>query len=298
MSRDREEDDGDAVQRAFQEYMLRGKNHVSVGKADELGTIVQKMKDTEEHRTRNEKVALGKVVRQYKSIGNAFNQVLVNNWLSADDHASAVIHSIANLRDRVYLISRDLRTLKQAQEERQRYGVAEPPWKGNGYRRKTGTRLTRTDLELALSHDLTQHERMLAGLRSALVELQQAQDGMGRRLDELLALYNSSNLRYWSRVDTEEVEKICALVERCEIVYKATSNEVFRKQCLAEDVVSSTTDSILFREPAILDVSSKRTPQSVAQHCANQWSRGSTQSFLSQHVGLIEEICAAVASNI
>jgi hypothetical protein len=151
------------------------------------------------------------------------------------------------------------------------------------------TALPGDDLELALSHDLLQHERMLSGARKLIHSLGEAQDALGRRLDELL----------WHHMDTYRLlddsitpegslafEGAAVKVDECQQLYSQTSRELYRKQHLAVQVLDSVQDTLLFREKGVFssgggdgdDVS--RTPRGVALRVADQWPRTHRESHL------------------
>ena len=136
---------------------------------------------------------------------NAFDRVLVTEWLSIDDNLAQVVHSISHLQDRCRALSQEL-----SQSHSQQHA-----W--------SSTRPTRTIaanlLHHALTKDLLEHERLLQGLRKLLSALQQGQEALGRRLD----------------VDDND----------CLVLYQATAAELYRKQVLAKELLDHATDDLV-----------------------------------------------------
>ena len=67
--------------------------------------------------------------------------------------------------------------------------IDEDDWKSHGYqqhsKKSSSQYLQINDLQLALSHDLEQHEKMLVGLRSLMSNLAECHDALGRIVDSL-----------------------------------------------------------------------------------------------------------------
>jgi hypothetical protein len=293
-------DDDEAMQAAFAAFMLGGKTQQQqVSSPSPSSSQSPRISQTQSF--------FNKALRKYQPIVNACHGTLVRDWLEVDDNLAQVMHSIANLRERCWLTSR----LLVKQEQASRGGIRNirasmrsrgssdsssssnsnsNPWKGHGFRMDPQkTALPGDDLELALSHDLLQHERMLSGARKLIHSLGEAQDALGRRLDELL----------WHHMDTYRLlddsitpegslafEGAAVKVDECQQLYSQTSRELYRKQHLAVQVLDSVQDTLLFREKGVFssgggdgdDVS--RTPRGVALRVADQWPRTHRESHL------------------
>jgi len=264
-----EEVNMEEAQRAFQEFMLGGSKKGGVKETTAAPSPYSKDSSSQQ--------VLQKTIRKYSQIIKAFQGTLATDWLEVDDNLAQVMHSIANLRHRCWLTSRLLASHEEEDIK---------PWQGSGYRRKEqkGGQLNQSDLELALTHDLLQHERMLGGARRLLLSLQQAQEALGRRLEELL-LFHLEALPMIEEHNSSLVVK----VEECQQLYGATANELYRKQTMAEQVFESVKDTLLFQE-AKEEYDDARSPLLIAQRCADKWSRTHKESHLVSYKVLLQKL--------
>lgn len=287
-----EEQDAAAMQRAFQDFMLGGTKKES--------------RNTEKNQ--NEQLAPGtpstpsaRNIKQLYTIIKAFRGTLVRDWLQLDDDLYRVLDSIANLRERTLEINRRIDDLQQA-DKRYNRDISSTEWKTYGYRMShassTADDLQKEDLEFTLSYNLVQHERMLASARHLLLKLGQAQDALGRRIDELwtqsLTLVTESayqaNSSFW-----EETPRIVMVqVEECQELFTATASELYRKQVLAEQVLDSVYDDLLVASEGSSNLVEefRERPDSVrcARQCLNQWRRIHKDSHLCGFETLIEKL--------
>jgi hypothetical protein len=296
-----EEEDEEAMRAAFAAFMLHGKPQVTSSSSPPPQSPVS-------HANASNSTAFTKALRKYKPITNAFHGTLNRDWLEVDDNLGQVMASIANLRERCWLTSRLVAKQKQ-QEKRGSWSSRgggmnmirnsnnntsrqKPSWKGHGFRVDVQkTALCEDDLELALSHDLFQHERMLAGARKLLHKQGEAQEALGRRLDELL-LHHMETYRYLDDSVTAAglaaFEGICSRVEHCQQLYSQSSKELYRKQSLAALVFDSVADSLLYRARAVFRYGggsgggvgddAARSPRAVAQRVVDKWLRTHRES--------------------
>jgi hypothetical protein len=183
--------------------------------------------------------------------------------------------------------------------------MSKPSWKGQGFRvDPQKTALAEEDLELALSHDLLQHERMLAGARKLVHSLGEAQEALGRRLDELL-LHHMETYRYLDYSMTPEgfvaFEGIASKVDHCQQLYSQSSKELYRKQSLAALIFDSVQDALLFRESGKCfryaasggggdGDDDARSPRAVAQRVVDQWPRTHRESYFYKSAVLLRDV--------
>ena len=226
-----------------------------------------------------------KVRKKYWQILSAFRKTLQEDWLDVDDHLGDVIHSIVDLRSRILMSSKCLHTYC----DKTRSSAASSSL-GRGYRNQpqdsnlvTGY-LVEDDVELALSHGLMQHEKMMTGARRLISSLHQAQEALGRRLDELMTFRLDANeiLRTpssYSQMDQNDdaVEDGdlalfgMQLVEWARQVFTELAEELYWKQCLVQTMLDSVNDDLLYHD-GIMDGES--TPLKVAQRVRREWPRG------------------------
>ena len=186
-----------------------------------------------------------KGTKRYGPIVTAFRG-RVEEWVQADNQLSNVLNLILNLRNRIWW------ERKQLEE----FVCNQKSWSGKGFRPSNHSFLLEGDLESALSRDLMQHEKMLAGARTLISSMAQAQDGMGRRLDEFFQMEMLSD-------DMQNI--MDAMLQ----VYHFLGEELYRKQCLVSRILDSCHDGLL--DDSLEKERLDGNPRSVAKDCYNSW---------------------------
>lgn len=196
----------------------------------------------------------------YRSILRAF-QGRVEEWNDANKQLKGVLGSIANLRDRVYWESRRLKAFSVGMEGKDmglnkrhvKQKHRQPPWRSSGYRntlfmhRGSCALLKEEDIQLALNHDLLQHERMLSALRSTMASMAKTVDDIGRRLDEWM-IHNLNNESDWMIEDKKTVAARLQETEALELaqeVFSLLASDLYSKQMMAMKVFDSCHDGVL-----------------------------------------------------
>jgi hypothetical protein len=161
--------------------------------------------------------------RNTASIRKAFQGTLERDWLEMHQQLGRVMESVSNVRQCLYW---EYRALDD----------------GAGH-------LLPQDVELAFQHDLKQHEALLAGARSLLASLNQAQEALGRRLEEAM------------RNDTNQIYEM-------EHIYTCLAAELYRKQSLVMNVLESTHSGLFSNTN---EDEHEDNPRQVAQRCCHKW---------------------------
>ena len=222
----------------------------------------------------------GSSIKKAQAVAFSFAKTMVNEWLETDDTLQEVVQSISGLRERLWHTSQALATVR----EREEIAV----WKRSGYRGPHGADglLTEDDLQLALDHSLRQHERMMHALRRSLSTLHQAQEALGRRLDEYHRLAD---------FDLSDTKQFILSLEECQSLFVALASELYRKQVLAEEILDSVLDQLLFHDiatvTAVMPIDGEnRNPRRLARLCSERWSRHHEQSFLVEHNAVLNRL--------
>jgi hypothetical protein len=284
------------MQAAYQAFMLGNKSKKTKGNNDKNASTPTKVNTNISHK-RTEGNSSSSVGRKgYRPILKAF-QGRLQEWSDTNKQLKSVLGSIINLRDRIYWESSQLQALSVTndhQEEKQ------PTWKTCGFRYglsnqgSSSCALHMEDINLALNHDLLQHERMLSVLRSLTALLAQNVDEIGRRLDEWMILnlsdlpppshrqqqqYNVSNDNDESIIAEERLfigwTKEQNVLEDARIVYSFLALDLFRKQKVATDIFDSCHDSILKTiddDNFSKDSFWKTDPRDVVKKGSKEWS--------------------------
>ena len=218
------------MQAAYQEFML-GK-----GKAPKSPTPVKNY-DAKKHHSDSKKKGRRPILRAL--------QGRLEEWKETSQKFEGVVRSISNLRDRIYWESSCLATQFGSDPEQDH-----PPWRQSGFRssfanQKSSNALMKEDVQLALDHDLLQHERMLSAVRSLVASLAQTVDEIGRRLDEwmLQTLIDQSELVLDERTLATQLKEQNAF-ELAQEVYSLLASDLYQKQKMATKVFESCHDGV------------------------------------------------------
>jgi hypothetical protein len=273
-----EANDEDAMRQAFAEFMISGKKNTKANSSPVAPTHRTTPPATPTDTTvalRQQHTAFKKLERKYWQIYGAFQGSLKRDWLDVDDNLGQVMDSIATLRDRIPLESRYIEKKQQeTRKEWQRYGF-----------RNAGSRasLTVDDVQMALSHDLMQHEKMMAGARTLLASLAQAQEALGRRLEELMlqTLDMTQFVQVSESLDDRTRSSFESLLARTEVaqeVFSCLALELCRKQELVQDVLDAFQDDLIKPESDEWDAELDGKSIAVAERCSKHWPRHSKHS--------------------
>lgn len=191
--------------------------------------------------------------RQYSTIIKAFQGTLQRDWLDVDDNLAAVMRSISNLRDRIYWSSQQLRNKSKRED-----------WQTNS----CGPRvyLLKEDIELALAYEMQQHELMMAGARSLLSSMNQAQEALGRRLAEGMQYEIDLQGECYARGELPPPSVMGTL----EDVYGTLAEELYHKQMAVQDVLDCTNDFLLANDEDL--ITADENPRKVAKRSCEKWN--------------------------
>lgn len=193
--------------------------------------------------------------RQYSTIIKAFQGTLQRDWLEVDDNLAAVMRSISNLRDRIYWSSQLLLQHNSKKED---------DWQNDA--RGPRVILLNDDIELALSYEMQQHELMMAGARSLLSSLNQAQEALGRRLAEGMQYDIQLQGEWFERGEVSPPSMMGAL----EDVYRTLAVELYNKQGAVQSVLDCTNDFLLANDEDMM--TADENPRRIARRCCNKWN--------------------------
>ena len=269
-----DEDDVVRQQRVFQEFMLRGKSKVD--------------SNDYHHQVTPSSTPSSKDFKRLYTVLKAFRETLVRDWLDVDEQLHRVWCSVANLRERCRATSRSLEDLSTQETCSSSSSLSAASYR----QRHNRGGLNLQDLELALSYNLMQHERMLAASRQLLLKLGQAQEALSRRLDEIWLLYHNYQIGFRHDDECTSVHgteddswlNIVWKVEGCEEFFKATAKELFRKQRLADQVFDSMQDALLTPRQDIVE----KDPVWCARQCASKWPCNRSESHLCRFETLLD----------
>jgi len=310
-----ETDEQDSMRLAFEQFMLGGnkEKHISENEspnkcglheknnkkkkkkrgnfrkdqddaADVLSHKIEVDADLNEDYLHNEQ-HFNEMKRYEKRCWNVFHRfcsTLQNDWFSLDDQLLDVIQSISELRHRMLM---QAKCLHDFAHHKDRYN-----WLCHGNSKihmiccDNTKILTKADVELALSHDIIQHEKMMAGVRSLLSNLSEIQDTLGTSLDKIMQQQLEVTTNQCKRNET-----LINLVNEMNNIFVMLAMEIYRKQILAQMLIESTAgNDILYSSHQSVDNDEEDGARKTATFCCRRWPRNSKYSLVDhERVGVL-----------
>jgi len=245
-------------QQSFQDFMLGGRR----GNAGPPSPLPGRNTPTPSKKNNNKKTSR----QNYGPTLKAF-QGRVQEWKDLDDQLYQVLNSIVNLRNRIWWETKSLRKNRKSSSK---------PWHGSGYRQHYdgySSCLVTGDIQMAISHDLLQHEKMLSAARMLISSMAQVQDSIGRRLDELYQLLLED-----SSVGSSSSSSTTRILHQAQEIYLLLGAELYRKQLLVSTTLESCDDGLLYMDDDTeleADLSKGEpeysNPRNVAKNCHGNW---------------------------
>mmetsp|Transcript_11836 Transcript_11836/g.15833 ORF Transcript_11836/g.15833 Transcript_11836/m.15833 type:complete len:311 (+) Transcript_11836:43-975(+) len=280
-----------SMQLAFQQFMLQGKGPTTQQQNLQQPQTPSPSKNATKGR---------QLHRKYYQIFQSFCREIQDEWMDIDVQLDSVLSSILNLRLRIPKATNLLRRLEQKIEE------GEMEWVAFGYRSHRGGFSTKSlnegigcisssgsvtagtletkDVELAISHDMIQHERMLSAVRNLLANWAECQESLGRKLDNMMTCMMEV-VEYY--VDEAQDENDWATqqqewMEYMTDIYQMCSMELYRKQCLCQSVLLSVGDKVLVGQEMKWggneQMGGVTCPHKAISKCCKEWSMSSKKS--------------------
>ena len=238
--------------------------------------------------------------KRFYQLLRSFSNKIQQSWFEIDDQILAVLENIVSIRARLPLEWKILHSFninnKRGFEEECKEQNMTDNWNYFGFRGKIKAlrypaHMQRADVQLALEHDLEQHEKMIVSLRSLISELSECHESLGRLVDTIwkfhLDCQTQGNEIYYDGGDnSNENFDMDVLVQNTTDLFRLLSTELYRKQCLIPLMIESINDGLLdgeshgFGSDVFNAESAKSTanaeedlPLSVARRCYKYWPR-------------------------
>ena len=247
--------------------------------------------------------------KRYYQLLRSFNDKVHHTWFDMDDQILPLMQNIVSIRSRLPLewkllqsSSRDLQGGWSDDDGSDR----DDSWKYCGFlgRAKESSysfHLYAEDIQLALTNDLTQHEKMLVGLRTLMSKIADCHDALGRVVDTLWKFHcsecaaNEDGIEDkegpgWELVRDDATVSMENIVQVVTDVFHMLSMELYRKQGLVLLVIESAGgDGILGIEngngklKSIGSGEARSLPNlQAAQKCCKAWPRSSKESCVEK----------------
>jgi len=230
--------------------------------------------------------------KRYYQLIHSFNDKVTHTWIYIDDQILTVLQNVLSIRSRLplewkVLHSSHLKTDDVNPQDDDDSG--EDEWKQHGLQGKLketpySFHLHASDVQLALSHDMTQHEKMLSAIRTLMTNLSECHEALGRVVDTLWKFHldTQDRIEEDEKEDAEEDGEMQNMVDSITEVYQMLSSELYRKQLLIPSILESTQDEILGIEKGKITEGSRKGLQS-ARECCKSWDRNSEESCIDEN---------------
>ena len=247
-----------------------------------------------------------KIKKRYYQLLRSYTDKIKHTWVDIDEQLLSVLQNVGSIRGRLPYewkvfsqVSESLTLYHREEGEEQVDGWFESPeqeeeidddndneggdWKSHGYQEhpkiSSSQYLQINDLQLALSHDLEQHEKMLIGLRSLMSNLAECHDALGRIVDSLWQFH--FEVEEGNEYAPDEIlEHIVTCVTES---YQMLSMELYQKQNLIALVIESTKDEIFGMNDELL-LGKGPHSQKLVRECCKSWKRSSGDEELLLNV--------------
>lgn len=298
-----EEDENIKMRRAFEEFMLEGKaNKTSYTQHASANEQTSKLKEIDEQKQINQmQQEMKKGEKKYWAIFHKFCHILQSQWLDIDDQALEVIQSISGIRHRLPVTMKLLNRYKDLA-----MNLNSCDWKHKCHnqllvsttqQQSRNSLLQKDDVELALSHDLLQHEKMMEGLRSLFANLSEIHEALSRTLEEMMKHQLQQDeqkmnySQYYSLLSTKSYLQSSSLVCLISDLFGMLSVELFRKQSMVRFIFNSADDRLFISSQEEKSDSQddhpnldEYGPKKIVNHCLHNWPRSCDESLIDNSV--------------
>lgn len=240
-----------------------------------------------------------KIKKRYYQLLRSFNEKVKNSWMDIDGQILSILQNIVSIRGR---LPPEWKVLSQAT----RYQTAEESpeqdekcddndigdvWKSYGNQSSQYfSHLRIEDIELALSHDLEQHEKMLTGLRSVMSNMSECHDTLGRIVDSMWQYHLDCGEEEDGGFEDEGKDEVENIVSCVTSTYQMLSMELYKKQNMIPTVIDSTDDDILGINEIGRGHGVGTKSQKFVRDCCESWKRSSCEEELLLNVMQLGEL--------
>mmetsp|Transcript_14628 Transcript_14628/g.42885 ORF Transcript_14628/g.42885 Transcript_14628/m.42885 type:complete len:279 (-) Transcript_14628:44-880(-) len=256
----------DATQKAIQQFMI-GQKGDEEPVHDENKKLVRSV--GEYHMT------IRQAEKRYSLIFKRFCSFVEGEWMVCDDQLGGILQSIANIRSRLPMEKKCLNLVAHNSQSEN--------WMSSGFNQQdphSSLVMSKEDIEISFSHDLIQHERMMASARSLLSSLSECQGALNRKLNEVV-----NHHREYEGFFLQVKNNPALFIERMNEIYAMLSIELYRKQCLVHTVLDTNIDDVLSANSSKSGLGNNfgpmDLPETTAKRCCIEWPRGSKYSFVN-----------------
>jgi hypothetical protein len=222
--------------------------------------------------------------KRYYQLLRTLSNKIQQSWFEIDDEILAVLENIVSIRGRLPLEWKLLNSYNVSNTTSyDEIEMEKDDWKCAGFRGKIEAvqhplHLQQNDIQLALDHDLEQHEKMIGAVRSLISELSECHESIGRLVDTILTFHldchqddDDNNIRIDREDENNERSELDLQVHNSTEFFHALSTELYRKQCMIPTLIESINDQLL--GVGSDQASTENSPLTVAKRCHKAWAR-------------------------
>lgn len=230
--------------------------------------------------------------KRYYQLLRSFSDKIQYTWMDTDDQILSVLENIVSIRGRLPMEWK-LRKRMMSGENCPEIDEGEV-WKYCGFQGKPkeadySFHLQVSDVQLALDHDMTQHEKMIAALRSLMTTLSDFHESLGRLVDTIWQFHLDccEEISGDAEKDGEEVtlsDEMETLVQNATDLFQMLSVEMYRKQTLITFVVDTTQNDIFGANKQKLVETEGDEPLKVVRKCCKAWPRTAPESSVDERL--------------
>lgn len=259
------------MQKAFEQFMMQRGG----GEAKKDSVRLKKEEQDAKEVERKQHALQQDILRAEKEYINLFKRFVSRvkgEWMELDDQTFHVVQAISGIRSRLPMESQLLYNLRQESRTES--------WSVHGNMNALGNHffLRLQDVQLGLSYDLLQHEKMMEALRRLLSNLSDCHESLLRMLDGMMKHNLECAENYGGRnvLLTPSFQKAASLSSLMSDALEMMSLELYRKQILAQMIFDSAEDDLL------VVTAKERFDEQGELNWSKQWSRDSENSCIQK----------------
>jgi hypothetical protein len=316
-----DDDDDDAMRLAFQQFMMTGRhgdanNHPNTTATtttnnntmrNQVENELSQLQSQSQLQLQQQGQRMKKAERRYWQIFQKFAIMVRDEWFHLDDEAYRIVEAVSHIRSRLSMEARVWKKFHHRHHHdnnnnnnnnNNNLSMKDCQWACHANHPLTLDIQIR-DVDLALCHDLEQHEQMMVGLRSLFANLSECHESLMRQMDAMMKHHLECCKEFHNGMImtvASSLGKAASLTQVMACVLDMLSQELYRKQCLVHMILDSVNDTLIGQDDEHgdwsgndgakdMDVHDHRsethweqdsmTPQRMmtAESCSKRWSR-------------------------
>lgn len=257
-----------AMRLAFQQFMITGRhggdlnnNNNNNNQQQNVTPLNGDLAILQNQQLQQQGQLMKKAEKRYWQIFQNFAIMVRDEWLKLDDEAYRIVEAISHVRSRLAMEARLLAnsTFQQLYHQQQQQQQTND-WACHAYQPST-LNITCQDVNLALGHDLQQHEQLMGGLRGVFASISECHESLMRQMDIMMKHHlecckefhaatstvttNQNTSTNTNTTTSQVLGKAANLTEIMTCILEMLSQELYRKQCLVHMILQSVNDNNL-----------------------------------------------------